>query len=675
MTVTEALNDLASRYGILPTYFDLSGAERLTNPDTQKALLRGAGLALDNDAMIVQERAEIAAQQDHRIFATEVVVHSGQPVMLECSDVVTWHLSDRRGELCAGRGVVNIPPLQSGVYQLETTVGSSHETTLLIASPAQLPTVRNITGNDRIWGLNLALYGLRSKYDTGLGTFGDLAQVAKAAASHGASFVGINPVHALGWTNAGTYSPYSPTHRGFLNTAHIALDRICGGELSSTLHTEWSTDRVEYDRHQSYHKAALEQLFVKFTEQVNPAAFETFRQQQGDNLTAFALFEALAETHGPDRHQWPAYLQDQSSITIADLKPDQRRRIRFHSWLQWVADTQLSDAQKRAKAAGMGLGLYLDLAVGPRRGGAESWCEVATTAHGVSIGAPPDHLSPAGQNWDLTAFAPGKLSADRFRGWQRTIAQAMRHAGVFRIDHVLGLNRSFWIPDDGSPGGYIRQPSDVLFGLIAIEAERAGTVVIGEDLGLVPAGFREDMSRKGFYGYSVLQYEKDADGRFRATDEIRTQSLACFATHDTPTLKGYWQGRDIDWWQKLAWIDASQAIQARNRRTAEIVDLMGKEAETSPDATGFDDFRDRVHRSLAQSPAAMLSVQLDDLLGHSEAQNLPGTVLEHPNWQRRYNVMTEDFDAIPELANVGQIMADTGRNLHKSQDEETDNDC
>lgn len=675
MTVTEALNDLANSYGILPGYFDLSGVEHITTPDSQKALLRGAGLVLDNEAMIFEACAEIAGQQDKRVFAPEIVVHTGHSVTLDCSDAVTWRVSDQRGDLCAGRGAVTIPALISGVYQLETTVGSNRETTLLIASPAQLPTVRKVTGNDRIWGLNLALYGLRSKHDTGLGDFADLTQVARAAASHGASFVGINPVHALGWTNAGTYSPYSPTHRGFLNTAHIALDRICGFEVVDAVHSERRSETVQYDRHQSQHQAVLERLFSSFTEQAAPAAFETFCQHQGDTLTAFALFETLAEIHGPDWHLWPAHLHDRANIAMADLNADQHRRIRFHSWLQWVADTQLSNAQKQAKAAGMGLGLYLDLAVGPRRGGSESWCEVATAAQGVSIGAPPDHLSPAGQNWNLTAFAPGKLSADRFRGWQRTIAQAMRHAGVFRIDHVLGLNRSFWIPDDGSPGGYIRQPSDVLFGLIAIEADRVGTVVIGEDLGLVPPGFREDMSRKGFYGYSVLQYEKDANGRFRATDDIRPQSLACFATHDTPTLKGYWQGRDIDWWQRLDWIDASQAEQARIDRTTEVADLMGEGLEKTSNPPKFDDFRDRVHRSLAQSPAAMVSIQLDDLLGHSEAQNLPGTVLEHPNWQRRYDVNTEDFVVIPELVTVGQIMADSGRNSLKTQNEETDNDC
>jgi len=241
----------------------------------------------------------------------------------------------------------------------------------------------------------------------------------------------------------------------------------------------------------------------------------------------------------------------------------------------------------------------------------------------------------------------------------------MRHSGMLRIDHVLGMNRSFWIPDDGSPGGYVRQPSDVQLGIISIHAERAGAVVIGEDLGLVPVGFREEMSERGFYGYSVLQFEKSRNGRFAAHSDLRPRSLACFGTHDTPTLKGYWQGRDIDWWQELGWIDRNQADRDRRDRAAEKLDLgsigpaAGPEAASGP--KNFDGFRDRVHQSLAHSPAAMVSVQLDDVLGQSQAQNLPGTVDEHPNWQRRYAVSLENFSSNAEFLRVSQIMADSGR--------------
>jgi 4-alpha-glucanotransferase len=309
----------------------------------------------------------------------------------------------------------------------------------------------------------------------------------------------------------------------------------------------------------------------------------------------------------------------------------------------------------------MALGLYLDLAVGSRRGGAETWCETDTIAQGVSIGAPPDHLSPAGQKWNLAAFAPEKLFQNKYKAFRDTIAEAMRHAGVLRIDHVLGLNRSFWIPDDGSPGGYIRQPFEALLAIVAIEAERANTVVIGEDLGLVPKGFREALAARGLYSYSVLQYEKNHEGHYRDPATLREQSLACFGTHDTPTLKGFWKGRDIDWWRKLGWIDDGKSAELKAGREHEKANLLALDGLDYLDNPGFGNVSEHVHGLLAQSPAAMVAVQLDDILGQCEAQNLPGTIDEHPNWRRRCKLPLESFDGDARFSRLGRQMEQCGR--------------
>jgi 4-alpha-glucanotransferase len=253
----------------------------------------------------------------------------------------------------------------------------------------------------------------------------------------------------------------------------------------------------------------------------------------------------------------------------------------------------------------------------------------------VSIGAPPDHLSPEGQNWNLAAFAPRKLRAQNYAPFRQILRSTMRNAGILRIDHVLGLNRSFWIPDDGNPGGYVRQPFAALIALIKIEAERAGTVVVGEDLGLVPDGFRAAMRRDGFLGYSVLQYEKDEHANFRDPSECDRQVLACFGTHDTPTLRGFAEGRDIDWWSRLGWIDDDKVLTTRAQRQND-VGVLAKLAVS--DAGAPDRLAGSVYSALARSPAALVSVQLDDVLGQVEAQNLPGTVDQHPNWRRKYDL-------------------------------------
>lgn len=680
MNAGRALKNLAAKFGILPSYFDLAGNEIITSADTQKALLRANGLYLDNDAMIVEALKSETARTKARTIPANLVVNAGQSVHFNNPEQANWRvISETQTIACFGRSGcdgIRLPPLASGIYALETELSGQKETTVLVVAPAKLPSVERLTGTDRIWGVNLALYALRSKRNLGLGDYQDLAQTAQSIATFGASFAGINPVHSLGWRNDETISPYSPSHRGFLNTAHIALDQIVGPEMNAAAqnlicdNTKSNSlaivsETVYYTEHSETHQKLLGELFSIFTDQALPSAradFEEFCTDSGQYLADLALNEALSEQFGADWRDWPEDLRTKNSAALKAAKLRFALRIQFHSWLQWIADRQLSEAQKSAKNSGMGFGLYLDLAVGPRRGAAESWCENDVIAYGVSLGAPPDHLSPEGQNWNLAAYAPRKLSSDQFAPWRRIIAKAMTYAGVLRIDHILGVNRSFWIPDDGSPGAYIKQPSDVLFGIIAIEAERSATSVIGEDLGLVPEGFREEMQTRGFYGYGVLQYEKTDENQSTLQKSLRPNSMACFATHDTPTLKGFWHGKDIDWWHKLGWVDQLQTDQARRDRNIEIRNLMSIGSETSSETEKFDVFRDSIHNTLAHSPAAMVSVQIEDVFSHTEAQNLPGTTTEHPNWQRRYTEPLENFEECKELLNVSQIMGRGGRN-------------
>ncbi|MFC6585159.1 4-alpha-glucanotransferase [Sulfitobacter aestuariivivens] len=511
----------------------------------------------------------------------------------------------------------------------------SQEITIL-AAPDTLPQV------PRQWGMTCALYGLASDRNAGLGDYEDLARTAEALGAHGAGFLGINPVHNMGYADHDTISPYSPSHRGYLNTAHIALDKVPGAArvLDEPTRAKLRNARtIPYRAHKSAHHAALETLHRTFRQGPKDAEFQRFKSGGGDDLLTFARFEALSELGGPDWRDWSGIAPEPANL-----------QVDYHVWLQWHAAQQLAAAQSRALTGGMGLGLYLDLAVGPRRGGAETWCAQGSVAQGVSIGAPPDHLSPGGQNWMLAAYAPRKLRDQRYRPWRRVLAQTMAHAGIIRIDHVLGLYRSFWIPDDGSPGGYIRQPLDALTAVIKIEAARHGCAVIGEDLGLVPKGFRDTMRGHGFYGYAVMQYEKDAKGRFPDPARSPTQVLSCFATHDTPTVDGYATGRDIDWWEKLGWIDAARARAEHCKRAGEVSAV----SKARPFAT-------EVHDRLAVTNATLAAVQLDDVLQETETQNLPGTVDEHPNWQRRYDVKVDALRADNSLAEIAQMMQDAGR--------------
>lgn len=686
MTADDALNELATLFGILPEFVDLGGQQQFTAKETKLALLRANGLQLDDGAMIQSALKDIRQARAARNYPIEVIVVAGERTRFALPENVEWGLRLEGTQEIAFEGRAGaeyrLPSLVSGIHTLFVGPDKAREQVRVIAAPRGAPSLETITGQSRIWGLNTALYGLHSSQTRGLGDFRDLAITAATLGSMGAGFLGINPVHSIGWAEHDTISPYSPSHRGFLNTAHIAADQIPGMQHSAAALTVLqkagdegaSGSVIDYQQHYRGHSNLLQELYKLFEPEAEASAkanFEMFCQQQGSALDRFASFEALSEIHGADWRDWPLEIQkaDRSGAGVPEIAK------RFHKWLQWIAASQLSQAQDTSRNSGMALGLYLDLAVGPRRGAAETWCETDTVADGVSIGAPPDFLSPAGQKWDLAGFAPRKLADTGYQALRDILTQTMRHCGVLRIDHVLGMNRSYWIPDDGSPGGYIKQPFESLLAVVAIEAERAGTVVIGEDLGLVPDGFREAMRARGLHSYSVLQYEKNQAGQINRPDKLRPSSLACFGTHDTPTLKGYFEGRDIDWWQKLDWIDADGASDAKSQRQKEIAglcDWKSTSGNETIDKGSFEHLNACVHSALASSHIAMISVQLDDVLGEAEAQNLPGTIDEHPNWRRRCKIPVEALETDESLLRIAKLMKDGARS---APGEQTEGEC
>lgn len=673
MTPEQALDWLAEDNGIVGSYHDLAGMEQPTSRETKIVLLRANGLDLTNDTQILQEAKHWRRETRNRIFPEEIILDAGDTLTLPVPEGTPWNIqteTDNNSEL-GGRsnGRLDVDSLPIGLHRLEIGKVENAERIRLIVAPAAAPSITQNAGQQHIWGLNLALYGLHSSKGPGIGNFHDLARVAQLAGQQGASFLGINPVHALGWHNREIISPYSPSHRGFLNTRHIAANQIEPHSQSSLdLISKWNavhqktTDgaRVDYSSHVSNLQPLLEKLYQDFATDAAPKLrqdFYDFCRRGGSSLARFTQFEHFSGVFGTEWTDWP-----EDSLGSDPVGPNTSPDIKFHAWLQWIAHQQLATAQQAALSSGMEFGLYLDLAVGARRNGAEALCESESIAQGVSVGAPPDHLSPAGQNWNLAAFAPKKLAQNNYQAFRNILRQTMRRCGIIRIDHVLGLNRTFWIPDDGSAGGYIKQNFKTLMALVRIEAHRSNTIVVGEDLGLVPEGFREAMNGRNIYSYGVLQYEKDHNNAFRAPENFRQKSLVCFGTHDTPTLAGYQQARDVDWWHRLGWIDEHQAHHSRSNRAREVEQLLALAGDAIDlSEAGFDQLRHAVYTVLAQSNAAMVSVQLDDLFATIEAQNLPGTTTEHPNWQRKYPCSTEQLKTDPQLVKIARIMADHAR--------------
>jgi 4-alpha-glucanotransferase len=508
----------------------------------------------------------------------------------------------------------------------------------------------------RAWGVTVQLFGVRSERNLGIGDFEDAARLCELFGALGADFLGINPVHALFLADPDRISPYFPSSRQYLNPLYIALDRIPGaadGLSADDVAAARAGDHIAYARVAQAKLRALERAFER---DGDDAEFSAFCDREGRELEDFATFEALSERlagegHDADWHGWPTSLQSARSDDVAAFRRAHASRVRFHQWLQWQAARQLSEAQRRARAAGMRIGLYLDLAVGVAPDGAATWSRPDSYSHTARIGAPPDLFNAAGQDWGLAPIKPSALRQGAQSAFARDLAAAMRSAGAIRLDHVMGLTRLYWIPGDfdASCGGYVRYPLDAMLDLLAEQSQQARAVVIGEDLGTVPPGFRDIMEAAGVLGYRVLYFEREADGRFRTPDSYTPEALACLSTHDLPPLAGWWSGKDIETRAQLGKIDPDDAEVARKDRRRDrsrlvaalraegLIDLSGGPA----DVPLSDDIVAALHAFLARTPCRLLAIQIEDLARATDQVNLPGTHQEHRNWSLKLPISLE----------------------------------
>lgn len=494
-----------------------------------------------------------------------------------------------------------------------------------------------------VWGVTTALYALHSAQSWGLGDFETLAQLAEGLAPSGCDFIGINPVHALFPGAPHLFAPYSVSSRDFLNVMHIAPHQLPEWEgLKPSFET---SEFVDYASVYAAKSAAFKQAFEIFSaldaDHPRRIDFAAYKREGGTALAQHALYDVMFEqlpTHRQTYAGWQNFapeFHDPNSPETTEFADTYQDRVDYYVYLQWNAGQQLSGAQARAKAAGMRVGLYLDLAVGVVPGGSDVWRNRDAFAPGISLGAPGDAANPDGQRWNLLPLRPDRFNdgqpADT--AYRAALRAAMSHAGAIRIDHVLGLSRSFWIPED-APGGYVAYPFARLMQIISEESHAAGCVIFGEDLGTVPDGFRDQMADHHLLGCSVQMIERGHHGELLPRETARTLAMNAWSNHDFPTVAGFWTERDLAWREQLAIgvesLPWEREQRARDRlHMAEMVGL-----EHTPDSLSPTDMA-TLQAYLAAGPSLAFAVQLDDLLLSEDQPNVPGTTSEQPNWRRR----------------------------------------
>jgi 4-alpha-glucanotransferase len=537
--------------------------------------------------------------------------------------------------------------------------------------------------NSRAWGITCQLYALRSPDNWGIGDFEDLARLAELCAPAGADFIGINPLHALFFADPQYFSPYTPSSRRFLNPLYIALgstDDLSEADRAA-LRAARDAELIDYETVTRLKRKALEARFARARSTAECAdALENFRRERGARLESFALFEAISETMVArglpgDWRDWPAEFQDVASAAVREFREQNGERILFHIWLQWLAREQLAMAQARAVAAGMRIGLYLDLAVGVSPHGADTWSEPGTVLRGVRIGSPPDAFNAKGQDWGLAPISPSALQGENAGLFGELLLDAIGPAGAIRIDHAMALQRLYLIADglDGTDGAYVQYPFEDLLKALGHASQSSATVIVGEDLGTVPANFREVMRANRVLGYRVLFFERGQDRSFHLPHSYERDALACISTHDLPTLRGWWEGHDLEDRGRIGLDDAAAAERYRAERAEDrrmmlealsasgllpggLAAVLRGEAPVPAELTL--ELALALTRFLALTPCRLVAIQLEDLAGMKDRANLPGTIAEHPNWRRKLPMSLDALAGSPDFIALANAVAE-----------------
>lgn len=675
MTYHELLNELAACHGVATTYMSSTGEEVPVTEATKIKTLHALGVEVEADEASISAALErFYDRQASRPLPPCVVavcgyeyvfhvhVHDGAEVRIwiELEDGTHIEPLEQRenwnpprvvdGQAWGEASFVAPPTLPLGWHRIHMISESVHSSCQLIVTPQRLSTADKYVDNPTT-GVMAQLYSVRSEDSWGMGDFHDLGELAEMVAkTAGADYLLVNPMHAAQPFPPIEDSPYLPTTRRFHNPLYLRVEDIPEfeqldeelvaeiAELSAPL-KGLSADPIKRSPIYQAKLQVLRELYALPHSEERREAFKAYVEREGKGLKDFARWCAECEV---DAGLLPAHA----------IEPDTEELGEFYMWLQFLCDEQLAAAQERALAAGMSIGIMADLAVGVHPGGADAHNLASVLAPAASVGAPADNYNQQGQDWSQPPWHPEKLAEDAYRPWRDLVRTMVRHAGGIRVDHVLGLFRLFWIPRGETPldGTYVRYSHEALVGILALEAERAGAVVIGEDLGTFEPWVQDVLSERGILGTSLLWFEGSPQGDGpRRQEEYRSLALASIGSHDLPPCAGCLDGEHIRLREELGILTRPEAVEDEEdlEWQNEVLDRVAEAgcfAGTALAGTEFEglargergdttDLLIGLHRFVAGTASALTCTLLVDMVGDRRAQNQPGTTNDlYPNW-------------------------------------------
>jgi len=667
-----AVRDLAGALGVATEYWDWQGRHVAVGSDVLVPVLAALGVDASTPSAAAAALAEQRSRRWRQPLPPCTVVRAGRSARVdlhidegasarawvvleddgERHDVLSVGADPRRvaarrvdGRLVAEVTVELPDDLPIGWHTLHVAAASA----ALVVTPDRLP---DPMPGARAWGFLTQLYQVRSRRSWGLGDIGDLADLASWSGHElGAGFVLVNPLHAGAPSLPMEPSPYLPVTRRFTHPIYLRPDavpeaaylpvteRAALEALAAAVRSRSAGEPgalLDRDTAWTAKRAALELLVGVPLSPGRAASLAAYREREGDGLLDFATWCAIVEDRGGPWQCWPEPLRDPRSPAVAAERDRLAPTVELHVRAQWWLDEQLAAAQSAARAAGMVVGVVHDLAVGVHREGFDAWAEPDVLAQGVVVGAPPDAFNQQGQSWSQPPWRPDALAEAAYLPYRDMLRTVLRHAGGLRVDHVLGLFRLWWVPEGMTPdrGTYVRYDHEALVGILALEALRAGALVVGEDLGTVEPWVRDVLRERGLLGTSVLWFERDADGRPLPPEHWRELCLATVTTHDLPPTAGYLRGEHLRIRSELGLltrpVEEERAIDAADQQ-AWLDTLRGRGLLRA--GAGPRETVEALHRLVAAAPSRLLGVALTDAVGDLRAQNQPGTTQEYPNWR------------------------------------------
>ena len=685
---------LAAQYGVAAAYQNWADERVQVADETVVQVLGLLGVDASGDAEVERALAAAEVAPWRRLVDPTVVVRQGAPASLGVRapagvrPVVRVVLEDgsvapapEAGEPEEERDVDGtrrvltphrLADLPLGWHRVEVTAGEETGSGVLVVAP---PRVELPASLERAWGWMTQLYSVRSSGDWGLGDYADLAELVRWSGGLGAGVLLVNPLHAPAPLVPVEPSPYSPSSRRFRSPVYLrvtatpeytAADAGLRARVDA-LRPDTPADRIDRDVVWAAVAQALELLYPGSRAPERERALAAYQQEQGPGLTDFATWCALAERHGVPWHDWPEQLRNPQSEAVAEARAELSDRVRFYCWLQLLCDEQLAAAAAAARETGMPVGVVHDLAVGVDAGGADAWALQADLALGVTVGAPPDSFNQKGQDWGLPPWRPDRLPETGYAPFRDMVRSVLRHAGGIRVDHVMGLSRLWWVPPgcSAAEGTYVSYDLDAMLGVIALEATRAGAVVVGEDLGTVEPAVTEGLADNGVLGSAVLWFEREADGTTPLPPgQWRELAMASVTTHDLPTAAGFLTSEHVRVRSELGQlgrpVEEEQASADRER--AALLALARSEGVLGDDTGDAEaDLEAQVlalHALLVRSPSRLVLAALGDALRDRRQPNLPGTTDEYPNWRLPVARPPRVQDGEPEPVSFEELRVD-----------------